>query len=137
MNDVFTSECAYGKHPRRHRRGKSDNCAPSWQNALPREWRDRVVVPLSFRVFREFEIPARRVFGYDQDGAICYSAHDYRLIDVRSDDDEDFYETLVYAESVVAWRLTDGCWLVNRRIESLGAEGESENDLRVEERMPR
>ncbi|MFD2112603.1 hypothetical protein [Thiorhodococcus fuscus] len=137
MNDVFTSECAYGKHPRRHRRGKSDSCAPSWQNALPQEWRDRVVVPQSFRVFREFEIPARRVFGYDQGGTICYSAHDYRLIDVRSDDDEDFYETLAYAESVVAWRLNDGRWLVNRRIDSLGAEGESENDLQVEDGMPR
>ncbi|WP_043753930.1 hypothetical protein [Imhoffiella purpurea] len=137
MNDAFTSECAYGRHPRRHRRSRSDTCVPSWTEGLPHEWRARVVAPQSFRVFREFEIPARRVFGYDGDGAICYSAHDYRLIDLRSDDDEDFYETLAYAESVVAWRLADGRWLVHRCVESLGAEGDPECRLEVEPQMPR
>jgi hypothetical protein len=104
---------------------------------LPPEWRDQVVAPRSFRVFREFEIPARRVLGDDGHGQACYSTHDYRLLDPRSDDDEEFYEALAYSESVIAWRLRDGRWLVYRRIESLGAEGGCESRFSLEEHCPR
>jgi hypothetical protein len=49
-------------------------------------------------------------------------AYDYRRLDVRSDDDEEYYLAIAYSESLSAWRLHDGRWLVHRRVEPLGEE---------------
>ena len=110
--------CAFDERPRRIRRTHADPCQPGWSSRLPPAWRGRVVAPCRFKVYREFEIPARRVLGFDTRGEICFRAHDYRLLDACSDDDEDFYGVLTYAESVVAWRLKEQGWLLYRRVES-------------------
>lgn len=87
---------------------------PDWQQALPAEWRAAAVAPLSFAIHREYEMPACRSFGYDADGAPCYYRHAFLLGAPRSDDDEEFYEAVVYGEEVEAWRLRDERWLVWR-----------------------
>lgn len=82
-----------------------------WRRHLPAEWSEQVVAALDFASFREYEIAAGRCFGYDEDGAGCYYAHDYALEETRSDDDESYYRVIAYGETVRAWRLRDGRWL--------------------------
>jgi hypothetical protein len=78
------------------------------------------VVPLDFVEHREYEVAARRCFGYDADGEACYYAHGYALKELRSDDDEDFYQIVTYGETVHAWRLRDERWLVHRIVHRCG-----------------
>ncbi|MEO8119778.1 MAG: hypothetical protein ABI606_10710 [Rhodoferax sp.] len=85
---------------------------PDWQQALPTEWRAEAVAPLRFTIHREYEMPASRTLGYDQAGQTCYYHHAFALGEPRSDDDEEFYETIVHGEEVHAWRLRDQRWLV-------------------------
>jgi hypothetical protein len=82
-------------------------------------------------------MPARRIVGHDIDGQPCFQAFDYRLVEPRSDDDEDFYPAVAYSESLSAWRLLDGRWLVHRRIAPLGDDGATTVVSSIEERMPR
>ena len=86
---------------------------------------------------REYEVPARRVLGYEDGGTPCFCSFDYRLFATRSDDDEDLYEVLVYAESLRAWRLRSGRWLVHRHLQPFGEEGETLTHFGFEARMPR
>lgn len=92
----------------------------AWLAYLPAEWRDMVVEPLDFDEHREYEIAARRCFGYDVDGETCYYAHGYVLNESRSDDDEDFYQVVAYSETVHAWRLRDDRWLIHRIVHHCG-----------------
>jgi hypothetical protein len=96
-----------GAAARRHSRDD-----PDWQQALPSEWRAQAVAPLSFTIHRDYEMPASRTLGYDQHGQACYYQHVFTLGEPRSDDDEEFYETIVHGEEVHAWRLRDQRWLV-------------------------
>jgi hypothetical protein len=128
-----SSFCVYG----RQRQLLQGNCCPNWRAQLPSEWREQVIPPRTFRVFREYEIAARRVIGYDNDQQPCYCAYDCRLVDLCSDDDEDFYTELAYRESVTAWRIQDGRWLIDRSVEALGDNGNCERCLSIETQMPR
>ncbi len=132
-----SSDCLYGRRPRPSGLKLSHDCLPDWLSGLPSEWSDRVVVPSVFRLFREYEIPARRLVGYDSHHQLCYCVYDYRLIDLRSDDDEEFYPALAYGESVTSWRLKDARWLVHRCVEALGEEGDRDSGFSFETRMPR
>lgn len=89
--------------------------APDWQRNLPAEWRVAAVAPLDFAIHREYEMPASRTLGYDEDSVPCYYHHHFVLDAPRTDDDEEFYAAVVYKEEVEAWRLRDGRWLVWRR----------------------
>ncbi|NEX19629.1 hypothetical protein G3480_04760 [Thiorhodococcus mannitoliphagus] len=133
---MASSNCIYGHKPERTRQSLLDSCLPSWSSLLTPEWRGRVITPGAFRVHHEHEMAAKRVLGYDSRGQPCFYAHDYRQMDVRSDDDEDFYQALAYSESITAWRLRSGLWLVHRRVEPLGEEGESGSSFGLEARMP-
>lgn len=137
MNTAQPAGCAYGHRDSRLRRRPAEGCRPLWEARLPAEWRRLVVPPESFRVYREFEIPARRVLGYSAAGDICFCAHDFRLTALRSDDDEDFYESLDYSESVSSWRLGDGRWLVRRTVAPLGGDEGRIASVGVEDEMPR
>lgn len=88
--------------------------ACDWRDRLPKNWRAMVVAPGEFTRHREYEIAAERIFGTDEDGRRCFYAHSYVLPGCRSDDDEEFYAVIVYAESVRAWRLRDDRWLIYR-----------------------
>ena len=138
MNDRDApTACLYGQRARRQRSSTQSDCQPTWTDRLPAEWRDRVVPPSGFRVYREHEIPARRVLGFDGAGALCFCAHDYRLVEPRSDDDEDFYQALAYGESVAAWRLLGQGWLVHRSIAPEGDDGVAESHLSLQPQAPR
>lgn len=96
--------------------GKKD--LPDWRKLLPREWTGSVVEPRAFSRFRDYEIFSERVLGHEYEGedSPCYCEHYFVLTEVRSDDDETYYTAPTYGEHLVAWRLTDGRWLIHRRI---------------------
>lgn len=131
------SQCLYGRRPGPVPFRPAGECRPVWWSLLTPGWRSLAVPPRSFRVFREYEVPARRVLGYDGAGTPCFCAYDYRLMALRSDDDEDFYQAATYVESLTSWRLRDGRWLVHRRVEPLGDEGEEVVELSIAQQMPR
>ena len=107
-----------------------------WRAFLPAEWRSMVSAPLAFRHYEEPELEALRVFGEDEDGAACYYAHRYLIRDLRSDDGEEFYLAPAYGESITAWRLRDGRWLVHRVV-SVGEEvGAGQGFYSFSESMP-
>lgn len=129
--------CIYSELPEHPRRAPGEPCCPRWQERLPTHWRTQTVPPHSFRVFREHEVAARRVVGNDATGVPCFCAFDYRLIELRSDDDEEHYSALTYEQSLKAWRLQDGRWLVHRRLAPFGEDGELLTGFTIDEQMPR
>jgi hypothetical protein len=92
-----------------------DKPTPDWSALLPTDWRAMADEPLRFVDYREYEMPASRCLGYDADDRLCYCAHHYLLETCRSDDDEEFYRAVTSGETLQAWRLRDGRWLVYRQ----------------------
>jgi hypothetical protein len=93
---------------------------PDWKQGLPHEWRPMAIAPICFDRHRDYEIPAARTLGYDEEMKPCFYHHTYTLGSLCSDDDEEFYETLVYGEEVQAWRLRDDRWLIWRIVHEEG-----------------
>lgn len=89
---------------------------PDWRARLPPEWQLRVRAPVRFRRYRDDELEAERSFGHCSRNAPCYYSHRFRVSELRSDDDEEFYVCTLYAEELHAWLLHDGRWLVCREI---------------------
>ena len=99
-------------------RSVNADCNPGnrWQKYLPDIWSAHVEPPLYVDNFREYEMPAQRTVGYDACDKPCFTAHQFALTRITSDDDEEFYETVSHYEEMAAWRLRDGRWLVFRII---------------------
>lgn len=89
-----------------------------WREHLPAAWQAMVGEPTRFEVFRDDELDAERCFGYDAHRVACYYAHAYRIDELRTDDDEEFYVSTLYGEALEAWRLHDGRWLIHRIVRS-------------------
>ena len=106
-----------------------------WRLDLPRQWRRQVIAPLTIERFRDYEMAAERSIGRDENEQPCYMAARVVVTDVRSDDDEEYYQVAAYAEATSAWRLRDGRWLVYRLIRRDGEEGSGFYSLG--EHMPR
>lgn len=83
----------------------------NWHNELPAEWQAQVVAPVRFEIAQEHDVLADRVDGWDAAQQPCYLAQRYVLTELRTDDDESFYEAPVYIETLTAWRLQDNRWL--------------------------
>ena len=86
--------------------------AVAWADDLPAPLKDLVVTPVHFQVYEDYELRAGRITGCDGANQPCYCASHFVLTDLRSDDDDVFYETPVYTESLTSWRLLDERWLV-------------------------
>jgi hypothetical protein len=84
----------------------------AWSDDLPALLKNLVVTPVYFSVHQDYELRAGRVTGCDLTHQPCYCESHFVLTDLRSDDDEVFYETPVYTESLTSWRLIDERWLV-------------------------
>ena len=107
-----------------------------WLAYLPSEWREMAITPLDFVEYHEYEVAASRCLGYDVDGQTCYYAHGYALNEPRSDDDEEFYQVVVYSESVHAWRLRDDRWLIHRIVHHCGEGAPGRGFYSFAERCP-
>lgn len=109
-----------------------------WSQPLPTSWRELVVPPQRFEVFAEYEMAADRTMGYDEDGEPAYCRYRYLLTDLRSDDDEEFYEALAHAETITAWRLRDNSgWLVRRDIDCSFGDSARLGCFALSDTMPR
>ena len=97
--------------------------AIDWRLNLPKEWQRLAVAPLSTETYRDYEMAAERLVGRDEDEQPCYCRSRFVVTEIRSDDDEEFYQVVAYAESLSAWRLRDGRWLIYRLIKREGERG--------------
>jgi hypothetical protein len=109
--------------PGRALRNRREDIGIVWRQNLPREWQEMVVAPLQLDSQRDYEMAAERVIGRDEDDEPCYCVYRYIVTETRSDDDEEFYQIAAYAESLSAWRLRDGRWLIHRLIARDGEPG--------------
>ena len=111
--------------------------ALAWSEDLPWLLKDLVVTPVSFDMFQEYEMLADRICGRDAANQPCYCA--FRLIrtQLRSDDDEVFYELPVYAETLTCWRLVDERWLTCRTTMLNFDDAAFQTHFSVSEAMPR
>lgn len=111
--------------------------AQRWKSDLPAHLTALVVEPVSLEVHREYEMQAERVQGRDRENAPCFYEHRYVLTQLRTDDDDVFYEVPVYVEALTSWRLIDERWLVCRTtIDRLGRAG-AQTQFTLSASMPR
>lgn len=108
-----------------------------WQDDLPPDLLDLVVPPVSLDVYREYEMQAERTQGRDAAHAPCFCEYRYVLTQLRSDDDEVYYESTVYAETLTSWRLIDERWLVCRTTRNRLDHSGSHTSLSISPHMPR
>lgn len=108
-----------------------------WTEELPVPLQALVVPPLRFDVHSDYEMRAEHTHGRDAANAPCYNAYRFELTQLRSDDDEVFYEAPVYAETLTAWRLLDTRWLVCRTVLGRFDCGEAHTSYFVSDTMPR
>ena len=111
--------------------------ANRWRTDLPHDLQALVVPPVTVDVFHEYEMQAERAQGRDTANTPCFSEFRYVLTELRSDDDELFYEMPVYAETLTSWRLIDERWLVCRTTLDRLGQGGPQTEFSVSERMPR
>ena len=111
--------------------------AIAWQQDLPSSLMELVVAPIRFKVAQEYEMAADHTKGYDQQNNPCYCAFRHVRTQLRSDDDEVFYEAPVYAEMLTSWKLEDERWLILREIIGNFELGQVHSHFSLSESMPR
>jgi hypothetical protein len=108
-----------------------------WRQDLPPALKNLVITPVSFDVSRDYEMRAEHTQGRDVANQPCFSEFRFVLTQLRSDDDEVFYEVPVYAESLTSWRLLDQRWLVCRTQVSGVDQAREQTSLSLSDTMPR
>jgi hypothetical protein len=109
----------------------------AWSDDLPAPLKNLVVTPVYFQVHEDYEIRAGRTTGCDLTYQLCYCASHFVLTELRTDDDDVFYETPVYTESRTCWRLIDGRWLVCRVTMDRLKPGGKNTQFEITQTMPR
>lgn len=111
--------------------------AVAWSDDLPTPLRHLVVAPVRFRVHRDYEMQATHTDGCDATNQPCFCEFHFVMTQLRSDDDEVFFETPVYSETLTSWRLVDERWLVcHTTVDRLTADG-SQTRLSISNAKPR
>jgi hypothetical protein len=108
-----------------------------WLQELPAPLTRLVVAPVSFEVAQDYELQADSTHGRDAAHRPCFSEFRFVLTQLRSDDDEVFYEQPVYAESRTSWRLIDERWLTCRTTVARFDDAVIESSFAVSDVMPR
>ena len=80
-----------------------------WSEDLPKKWQSQVVAPLYFDHYIEYQIAAERILGYDEDDTPCFCTISHVQAEAGPD-------RSTWAESLKAWRMRDGRWLIYRVI---------------------
>lgn len=111
--------------------------AIAWQDDLPAPLQGLVVVPVRFEVHEDYEMLADHTDGCDAANLPCFCEFHFVVTDLRSDDDEVFFEAPVYTETLTSWRLIDERWLVRQTtIDRLRSGGVSTR-FSITQKMPR
>ena len=114
-----------------------DGHAISWLDDLPTGLKDMVVPPVSFDVARDYDMLADHTQGCDASNRPCYCEFRFVLTQLRSDDDEVFYDAPFYAESLTSWRLVDERWLVCRTTVGSFDQCDCQTKFSISDAMPR
>ncbi|MBA4263370.1 MAG: hypothetical protein C0443_15495 [Comamonadaceae bacterium] len=117
----------HGQRPRR----------VAWTEELPPDLIGVVVPPVRFDIEQDHHIVADRSLGLDAQGQACFCAFRYVQTALRSEDDEFFYETPVYIETVTAWRLPDRRWITSHKVVRGAGGGAVVPQISLCEGMPR
>jgi hypothetical protein len=111
--------------------------AVAWSDDLPTPLKHLVVAPVSFQVHHDYEMQAEHTDGCDATNRLCFCEFHFVMTQLRSDDDDVFFETPVYSETLTSWRLIDDRWLVcHTTMDRLAADG-SHTRLSISNAMPR
>ena len=108
-----------------------------WSEGLPAEWREQVIAPLYFDHYKEYLVKAARILGRDEDDLPCYCAFCYVLEEEPDPAHPERCRALAYAETVRAWRLRDGRWLIHRIIIHHGEQAKARGFFSLSPLMPR
>ena len=108
-----------------------------WWREVPWYLKDLVVPPVQFLIHQEYEIQADRTLGHDQWDAACYCAFRYVQRQLHAADCDPTPVAPVYAQTMDAWRLVDGNWLVLTRTFADFDSGHFQSDLTIHPTMPR
>lgn len=111
--------------------------AVAWQDHLPAPLQNLVVPPVSFQVHADYEMLADHTDGCDAANQPCFCEFHFVVTELRSDDDEIFFEAPVYAETLTSWRLLDERWLVCRTTIDRLKPGGAATRFSVASAMPR
>jgi hypothetical protein len=111
--------------------------ASHWQQDLPLALQGMVVAPTRFEVTSDYEMAAKRICGRDASNAPSFCEFSHVVTQLRSDDDETYYEAPVYAETTTSWRLNDQRWLVRRTTIRNPDGGDVCTHLSLSDTMPR
>lgn len=104
---------------------------------LPLDLQGLVVQPVRVEVFHDDESQAESTCGTDFADDPCFVEFQYVLTQLRSDDDEVFYEAPVYTEKLTSWRLADGRWFVwHTKIDQQRRDG-AQTSVSFSDRSPR
>ena len=82
-------------------------------------------------------VKAARILGRDEDDQACYCAFCYVLEEEPDPTHPDRCRELAYAETVRAWRLRDGRWLIHRIIIHHGEQAMARGFFSLSPFMPR
>lgn len=130
----MTATAGPGGYVDRRRRIRGD---ARWREGLPADWQRMAVLPVSIEAYRDYEADAARLLGCDEDGHPCFTRHRFVLRELRCDDGEDFYAVVTYGESMTAWLLRDGRWLIHRIVVREGEIEHGRGFYTFGEEMPR
>ena len=109
----------------------------AWSDDLPTPLKHLVVAPVSFQVHQDYEMRATHTGGCDASNKPCFCEFQFVMTQLRSDDDEVFFEAPVYSETLTSWRLIDDQWLVCRTTMDRLAAGGCHTQLSISNAMPR
>jgi len=93
----------------------------AWKAGLPGRWVGSVIVPAYFVRYREYEIRAERIVGFEYEDQPCYCEHRVDFGSLESGAPAAVPAAggaPQYWEHSSAWRLVDGHWLILKRLRS-------------------
>jgi hypothetical protein len=83
-----------------------------WLDELPLDYGALVIAPRRFESHTDEAAYARLVVGLDAEGRRCYLKHLHTEVEERFDIDEFPLEVAVGRERRIAWKLSNGRWLL-------------------------
>lgn len=84
----------------------------------PARYRSCIVPAIRLERFDEPSLQAIKIRGYAADHRPCFYFHTWTLFEERFDSNDEAYRLATCSEQVIAWRLTTGKWVRQKRQEN-------------------
>ncbi|MDR3410238.1 MAG: hypothetical protein P4L87_04715 [Formivibrio sp.] len=89
----------------------------------PQHYRTQIIPAVRLERFDEPSVQATKIKGYTADNQACFYFHTYTLFEERFDCNDEAYRLAAYSEQIIAWRLTSGKWIRQKRQENRARNG--------------